>query len=302
MRWRSRAPAAVALILSGTFEQIIAVATVLFLVNYISAYAALFVLRWREPGLPRPYRAFGFPFTTAIVLVGSVLALIAAAVEDPRSALAAGLLLAACAPIYAWIARRRRLRCDARRRPSCRDSIEIGGQPGLRGMREHALDLRGGGAPDRQRRQLRRAQRTPTSLVSMLGTRAASRELADEKQLVDRIEVLRTIALAIVVHGGELDARTSKPDSSATSRTTLSAGDSFTSAQPPGSVQKPSLTSRTSRIPPIGEHRGADIHLGCGVARLQVESPRARNAHRAPEPCAITAADSSRMRSYRARS
>jgi APA family basic amino acid/polyamine antiporter len=99
--------AAIALILSGTFEQIIALATVLFLVNYISAYAALFVLRRREPTLPRPYRAFGFPFTTAIVLVGSVLALIAAAVEDPRSALAAGLLLAACAPIYAWIARRR---------------------------------------------------------------------------------------------------------------------------------------------------------------------------------------------------
>jgi APA family basic amino acid/polyamine antiporter len=100
--------AAIALILSGTFEQIIALATVLFLLNYISAYAALFVLRRREPGLPRPYRAFGFPFTTAIVLVGSVLALIAAAVEDPRSALAAGLLLAACAPIYVGIARRRR--------------------------------------------------------------------------------------------------------------------------------------------------------------------------------------------------
>jgi basic amino acid/polyamine antiporter, APA family len=101
--------AALALILSGTFEQIIALATILFLLNYISAYAALFVLRRREPGLPRPYRAFGFPFTTAIVLVGSVLALIAAAAEDPRSALAAGLLLAACAPIYAWIARRKRL-------------------------------------------------------------------------------------------------------------------------------------------------------------------------------------------------
>ena len=100
--------AAIALILSGTFEQIIALATILFLLNYISAYAALFVLRRREPGLPRPNRAFGFPFTTAIVLVGSVLALSAAAAEDPRSALAAGLLLAACAPIYLWIARRRR--------------------------------------------------------------------------------------------------------------------------------------------------------------------------------------------------
>ena len=79
--------AAIALILSGTFEQIIALATILFLLNYISAYAALFVLRRREPDLPRPYRAFGFPFASAILLAGSVLALIAAAAEDPRSAL-----------------------------------------------------------------------------------------------------------------------------------------------------------------------------------------------------------------------
>jgi len=101
--------AAIALILSGTFEQIIALATILFLLNYISAYAALFVLRRREPDLPRPYRAFGFPYASAILLAGSVLALIAAAAEDPRSALVAGLLLAACAPIYAGIARRKRL-------------------------------------------------------------------------------------------------------------------------------------------------------------------------------------------------
>ncbi len=59
---------AVALILTGTFEQIIALATVLFLLIYIATYVAVFVLRRREPDLPRPYRAFGFPFTTGIVL------------------------------------------------------------------------------------------------------------------------------------------------------------------------------------------------------------------------------------------
>jgi APA family basic amino acid/polyamine antiporter len=105
--------AAIALILSGTFEQIIALATVLFLLNYISAYAALFVLRRREPDLPRPYRVFGYPFTPAVVLLGSVLALIAAAAEDPHSALVAGLLLAVCAPVYVMIARRRRLTAAA---------------------------------------------------------------------------------------------------------------------------------------------------------------------------------------------
>jgi basic amino acid/polyamine antiporter, APA family len=100
--------AAVVLLLSGTFEQIIAIATVLFLLLYISAYAAVFVLRRREPALARPYRAFGFPYTTGIVCAGCVLVLIAAVLEDLRSAIAAGILLAACAPVYAWLSRRRR--------------------------------------------------------------------------------------------------------------------------------------------------------------------------------------------------
>ncbi|HTV94807.1 MAG TPA: APC family permease [Steroidobacteraceae bacterium] len=102
--------AAIALILTGTFDQIIALAAVLFLINYISAYMALFVLRRREPALPRPYRAWGYPFTTGIVCIGCVLALAAAVAQDLRSGVAAALLLAACVPVYAWIARRRRLR------------------------------------------------------------------------------------------------------------------------------------------------------------------------------------------------
>ena len=100
---------AAALVMSGSFEQIVAIAAVLFLLLYVSAYSALFVLRRREPAAPRPYRAFGFPFTTAIVLLGCLLLWIAAIMQDQRSALFAGLLLVACIPVYAWLARRRRL-------------------------------------------------------------------------------------------------------------------------------------------------------------------------------------------------
>jgi basic amino acid/polyamine antiporter, APA family len=99
--------AAAALIVSGTFEEIIALATVLFLLIYIATYA-VFVLRRREPDTPRPYRAFGFPFTTGIVCLGCVLVLLAAITEDPRSAAAAGGLFLACVPVYAWVAWRRR--------------------------------------------------------------------------------------------------------------------------------------------------------------------------------------------------
>jgi len=98
---------AAALIMSGTFNEIVAVAAILFLLIYVSAYIALFVLRCKEPATPRPYRAFGYPITTIIALAGCVALWIAAIVEDRRSGLFAALLLIACAPLYAWIAHRR---------------------------------------------------------------------------------------------------------------------------------------------------------------------------------------------------
>jgi APA family basic amino acid/polyamine antiporter len=101
---------AAVLIMSGTFEEIVAVAAVLFLLIYIATYSALIVLRRREPDAPRPYRAFGYPFTTIIVLTGCVALWIAAVMQDLRSGIFAALLLIACAPVYVWIARRRRRR------------------------------------------------------------------------------------------------------------------------------------------------------------------------------------------------
>ena len=97
------------LVLTGTFEQIIALAVVLFVFNYISAYAAVFVLRRREPALPRPYRAFGFPYSTVVVLLGSVLFLVAAVAADHRSAIIVGALLIASAPAYALVKRHQRM-------------------------------------------------------------------------------------------------------------------------------------------------------------------------------------------------
>src|SRR5258706_6547557 len=100
----------VIVILTGSFEQIIALRPVLFLIYYSAGFLAVFVLRYRLPNLPRPYKALGYPFSTAIVLIGSIGFLIAAVAEDPRSALIAAVFLAGCAPAYAWMARGRRLR------------------------------------------------------------------------------------------------------------------------------------------------------------------------------------------------
>jgi APA family basic amino acid/polyamine antiporter len=101
--------AAVALlILSGTLEQLIAVAAVLFVLNYVSAYSAVIVLRVRERDADRPFRAFGYPWTTGLLLLGSVLFLIAAVADDPRSGAFAAILIAISAPASWWISRHRR--------------------------------------------------------------------------------------------------------------------------------------------------------------------------------------------------
>jgi APA family basic amino acid/polyamine antiporter len=117
----------IALILTGTFKQIVALAAVLFLLTYIAMYAAVFVLRWREPDLPRPYRAFGFPFTTGIVLLGCLSVLIAAAMEDPHSAATAAILLGVCALLGVGVRGYRRFANRGKpSAPGSGPSIEVG--------------------------------------------------------------------------------------------------------------------------------------------------------------------------------
>ncbi len=99
-----------AMILTGSFNQLIALFAVLILLYYVAAFLAVFTLRRRSPEVPRPYRAFGYPVTTAVVLVGALSFLVAAIVQDWRSGVTALLFLCACVPAYAFASRSRRAR------------------------------------------------------------------------------------------------------------------------------------------------------------------------------------------------
>jgi APA family basic amino acid/polyamine antiporter len=98
---------AILMISVGTFESVLAVYAIFFITCYVASFLAVFVLRQREPDLPRPFKAYGHPISTAIVLIGSLTFLTAAIVEDKRSALIAAALMIACVPTYAWLKRRR---------------------------------------------------------------------------------------------------------------------------------------------------------------------------------------------------
>jgi basic amino acid/polyamine antiporter, APA family len=85
---------ALLLIASGTFQTLIALASVFLAVNYCVCCLALVVLRRREPGAARPFRAWGYPWSAAIVVAGAVVFLAGVLVNDTSSAVkAAGLLV-----------------------------------------------------------------------------------------------------------------------------------------------------------------------------------------------------------------
>lgn len=95
------ATTAVLIILFGkTFGTVITVLAFFFVANYTLSFISLFVLRRREPEKPRPYRAWGYPWTTALALIGSVVFLCGAVASDTRNSIYALLLLAASYPAF----------------------------------------------------------------------------------------------------------------------------------------------------------------------------------------------------------
>jgi APA family basic amino acid/polyamine antiporter len=98
----------VAFLLTGTFNSVIAVAAFYFVLNYVFSFAAVFKLRRSMPDAPRPYRAIGYPVTTAFSLLGGTAFLIGAIITDRRNSLVAIAMLAVSYPVYALTVRARR--------------------------------------------------------------------------------------------------------------------------------------------------------------------------------------------------
>jgi APA family basic amino acid/polyamine antiporter len=86
---------ALALIATGTFQRLVAVVAFYLAANYVVCCLALFVLRRTQPALARPFRAWGYPWSAAVVLIGAAAFLVGATLGDPINAAAAVALVAA---------------------------------------------------------------------------------------------------------------------------------------------------------------------------------------------------------------
>jgi APA family basic amino acid/polyamine antiporter len=89
-----------ALVLSGSFETLIAIASILFATVYLSGFVALFVLRVKEPDLPRPFKAWAYPWGNLGVLLASAAFLAGAVFADLKDALFTLIFVALTVPVY----------------------------------------------------------------------------------------------------------------------------------------------------------------------------------------------------------
>jgi APA family basic amino acid/polyamine antiporter len=88
------------IVFGQTFAALITVLAFFFVAMYALSFISLFVLRRREPDRKRPYRAWGYPITTALALLGSILFLLGAIASDTRNSLYALLLVLVSYPVF----------------------------------------------------------------------------------------------------------------------------------------------------------------------------------------------------------
>lgn len=88
------------LVLSGTFDALVTYTGFAVVLFAGVAVFALFVLRWKHPTEPRPFRAWGYPVAPLIFGVSSLLIVANALWREPGPSLAGLLIIGAGVPLY----------------------------------------------------------------------------------------------------------------------------------------------------------------------------------------------------------
>ncbi|MBN8709800.1 MAG: amino acid permease [Verrucomicrobia bacterium 61-8] len=97
----------VILLLSATFEAVLVYAQFAILACSFLAVLGVIVLRWRQPGLPRPFRCWGYPVTPIVFLVLNLFAMAYSAHDKPAYALAGAATLLVGFLLYFPLRKRR---------------------------------------------------------------------------------------------------------------------------------------------------------------------------------------------------
>lgn len=92
-----------ALTLTGTYGQLLDFVMLPTILFYVFTVGGVFILRWREPDLPRPVRVWGYPFVPALYLLGAIAIVGALFFYRPSFSWPGLALVAAGWPVYLWV-------------------------------------------------------------------------------------------------------------------------------------------------------------------------------------------------------
>jgi APA family basic amino acid/polyamine antiporter len=95
------------LLLTNSVEKVMAYAGFTLSLVTVAAVVGVWLLRRREPGLPRPYRTWGYPYTPIFFVAASAWTLAFVLAERPLASLAGLATLALGAALYRWDRRSR---------------------------------------------------------------------------------------------------------------------------------------------------------------------------------------------------
>ncbi|HEV8410467.1 MAG TPA: APC family permease [Gemmatimonadaceae bacterium] len=90
----------IGLVLSGTFQTVLALSAFFYVMQYAVTFLSLFVLRRREPDAPRAYMAWGYPWIPGLVLFGALAFIVGNFVGDRANSIRAVVVIAASYPLY----------------------------------------------------------------------------------------------------------------------------------------------------------------------------------------------------------
>jgi APA family basic amino acid/polyamine antiporter len=90
------------LVVTGSYETLFAYAILSSWIVYTLGVAAVWVLRRKAPGAPRPYKMWGYPYTMWAFLIVSAWYMVDAMVNQPKPSLMAFAVCAAGIPFYIY--------------------------------------------------------------------------------------------------------------------------------------------------------------------------------------------------------
>lgn len=91
---------AIILILTGTFERLFSIYAFYYVAATILLICGLFILRNREPDLPRPFKTRGYPFVPMLLLLVAIALFVGFVISDTKGSLIASASLVISYPIY----------------------------------------------------------------------------------------------------------------------------------------------------------------------------------------------------------